>query len=92
MQSKIDEAIGTLIEAIIKKAEEQLPNAIKSKMSKEPNFIKSKIDTYRSWSAFEKLQFYFKLLATLLSVRNFKRINIIDLEPRLSFHICGLVS
>ena len=61
-------------------------------MAKEPNFIKSKIDTYRSWSAFEKLQFYFKLLATILSVRNFELINIIDLEPRPSLHICGLRS
>ena len=71
IQSKIDEAIGTLIEVIIKKKEDQLPNALKAKMAKEPNFITSKIETYRSWSGFEKLQFYFKLLATLLSVRNF---------------------
>ena len=72
MQSKIDESIGTLVEEIIKKKEQQLPNALKAKMVKDSNFLKSKIDTYKSWSAFEKLQFYFKLLATFLSVRNLK--------------------
>jgi hypothetical protein len=54
---------------IINKKEDQFPNALKAKMAKEPNFITSKIETYRSWSGFEKLQFYFKLLATFLSVR-----------------------
>jgi hypothetical protein len=42
---------------------------MKTTKANEPNFIQTKIDTYKSWSSFEKLQFYFKLLAVFLAVK-----------------------
>ena len=46
VQSKIDDAIGTLVEMILKLKEGQLPNALKAKMVKDSNFIRSKIEIY----------------------------------------------
>ena len=43
---KIDEAIGTLIEEIIKKEELKTPNVRKAMKENEPNFFQAQLETY----------------------------------------------
>ena len=57
-----------MIEEIIKKKEDNMPNKRKARKESVANFLQVKLDTYKGWTTFQKLQFYYKNLSIFLAV------------------------